>query len=59
MIRSDGNGKEAAGTEGQHKGGPVTNVLVLRGGKIYFEGPAEELLHSSDDYLKMFLASAE
>ncbi|HEY6902905.1 MAG TPA: ATP-binding cassette domain-containing protein, partial [Candidatus Acidoferrales bacterium] len=59
VIRSDGNGKRPAGTEGQQKGIPVTNVLVLRDGKIYFEGPAEELLHSSDDYLKMFLASAE
>ncbi len=59
MIRSDSNGKQAAITEGQQKRGPVTNVLVLRGGKIYFEGPAEELLHSSDDYLKMFMASAE
>jgi phospholipid/cholesterol/gamma-HCH transport system ATP-binding protein len=38
---------------------PPTNVLVLRGGKIYFEGAADELLHSSDEYLKAFLASAE
>jgi phospholipid/cholesterol/gamma-HCH transport system ATP-binding protein len=37
----------------------VTNVLVLRGGQIYFEGPANEMLHSSDAYLKKFLASAE
>jgi phospholipid/cholesterol/gamma-HCH transport system ATP-binding protein len=59
VIRSDGNGNRPAGTEGQQKGGPVTNVLVLRGGKIYFQGSAEELLRSSDDYLKMFLASAE
>jgi len=59
VIRSSSNGKNPVGTEGQQKGGPVTNVLVLRDGKIYFEGPAEELLHSSDDYLKMFLASAE
>jgi phospholipid/cholesterol/gamma-HCH transport system ATP-binding protein len=59
VVRSDGNGNRPAGTEGQQKGGPVTNVLVLRDGKIYFEGAAEELLHSSDDYLKMFLASAE
>jgi phospholipid/cholesterol/gamma-HCH transport system ATP-binding protein len=59
VIRSDHNGKERRGTEGQHKGDPVTNVLVLRHGKIYFEGPAEDLLHSSDDYLKMFMASAE
>ena len=38
---------------------PPTNVIVLRGGKIYFEGAADELLHSPDDYLKEFLASAE
>jgi phospholipid/cholesterol/gamma-HCH transport system ATP-binding protein len=38
---------------------PPTKVLVLRSGKIYFEGPADELLHSSDEYLKEFLASAE
>jgi phospholipid/cholesterol/gamma-HCH transport system ATP-binding protein len=37
----------------------TTNVLVLRGGQAYFQGSAEELLHSSDDYLKKFLASAE
>lgn len=36
-----------------------TNVVVLREGKIYFEGAADELLHSSDEYLKHFLASAE
>lgn len=39
--------------------GPATNVLVLREGEIYFEGAADEMLHSSDDYLKKFLASAE
>jgi phospholipid/cholesterol/gamma-HCH transport system ATP-binding protein len=38
---------------------PPTNVLVLRGGKVYFEGAADDLLHSSDEYLKEFLASAE
>jgi phospholipid/cholesterol/gamma-HCH transport system ATP-binding protein len=38
---------------------PPTNVLMLRDGKIYFEGAADELLHSSDEYLKEFLASAE
>jgi phospholipid/cholesterol/gamma-HCH transport system ATP-binding protein len=36
-----------------------TNVLVLREGRIYFEGEADDLLHASDDYLKKFLASAE
>lgn len=59
VIRSDANGHRPAGTEDQEKDGPATNVLVLRDGKIYFEGPAEELLHSPDDYLKMFMASAE
>jgi phospholipid/cholesterol/gamma-HCH transport system ATP-binding protein len=59
VIRFDGNGKKLGAIEGQQKAEPATNVLVLRDGKIYFEGPAEELLHSSDDYLKMFLASAE
>jgi len=37
----------------------ATNVLILRDGKIYFEGPADEMLKSSDDYVKQFLASAE
>ncbi len=36
-----------------------TNILVMREGQIYFQGPADEMLHSSDDYLKKFLASAE
>ncbi len=36
-----------------------TNVLVIRDGKIYFEGTAESVLHTTDDYLKTFLASAE
>jgi phospholipid/cholesterol/gamma-HCH transport system ATP-binding protein len=36
-----------------------TNLLVLREGRLYFEGHAAEMLHSSDDYLKKFLASAE
>jgi phospholipid/cholesterol/gamma-HCH transport system ATP-binding protein len=59
--------RESLGIEEQHlkesdaRSSPVppTNVLVLRGGKIYFEGAADELLHSSDEYLKAFLASAE
>jgi phospholipid/cholesterol/gamma-HCH transport system ATP-binding protein len=45
------------GTE-RNKARP-TNVLVLHEGKIYFEGPADELLHTKDEYLKKFLASAE
>jgi phospholipid/cholesterol/gamma-HCH transport system ATP-binding protein len=38
---------------------PPTNVIVLREGRVYFEGAADQLLHSSDEYLKTFLASAE
>lgn len=33
----------------------VTRFLVLRDGKIYFEGTPEELLESRDPYLKKFL----
>jgi ABC-type transporter Mla maintaining outer membrane lipid asymmetry ATPase subunit MlaF len=36
-----------------------TNVLVLREGKIYWQGAADELLRAKDEYLKKFLASAE
>jgi phospholipid/cholesterol/gamma-HCH transport system ATP-binding protein len=38
---------------------PPTNILVLRDGEIFFEGSTEEMLHSSDKYLKQFLLSAE
>lgn len=37
----------------------ITNVLVLREGKIYFQDSADTLLTSKDEYLKKFLASAE
>jgi phospholipid/cholesterol/gamma-HCH transport system ATP-binding protein len=36
-----------------------TNVLVLREGRIYWEGAADEMLGTRDEYLKKFLASAE
>jgi phospholipid/cholesterol/gamma-HCH transport system ATP-binding protein len=45
----NGNGAEA----------PRTNALVLRNGEVYFEGAAEGLLQSSDEYIKRFLISAE
>jgi len=38
---------------------PPTNVLVLRDAHIYFEGAANELLRTTDAYLKSFLVSAE
>ena len=49
----------ATGRNGARSEAPPTNVLVLRRGEIYFEGAADGLLHSSDDYLKKFLMSAE
>ena len=33
----------------------ATHFLVLRGGKIYFEGTPDELMHSRDPYLQRFL----
>ena len=43
----------------ERAGAPQTNVLVLREGQVYFEGTTEDVLHSSDTYLKEFLVSAE
>lgn len=61
VVSSDGNGANAAGAvqPSGHESGPPTNILVLRGGSVYFEGAADELLKSSDEYLKKFLVSAE
>ncbi|HEY0701611.1 MAG TPA: ATP-binding cassette domain-containing protein [Candidatus Acidoferrales bacterium] len=36
-----------------------TTILILRDGKIYLQAPADEVLHSSDSYIRQFLASAE
>ncbi|HUJ33316.1 MAG TPA: ATP-binding cassette domain-containing protein [Candidatus Acidoferrum sp.] len=49
----------AAGKNGARGEMPPTNILVLRHGEIYFEGAADAVLHSSDEYLKKFLAAAE
>jgi phospholipid/cholesterol/gamma-HCH transport system ATP-binding protein len=51
------NGSPAGKNEAE--GSAPTNVLVLRDGRVYFEGAAEKLLHSSDEYLEKFLVSAE
>jgi phospholipid/cholesterol/gamma-HCH transport system ATP-binding protein len=53
------NRVERLATNGSRPKVQATNVLILRDGKIYFEGPADEMLKSSDEYLKKFLASAE
>ena len=52
------NGKRAQSGEAPKRGAP-TNVVVLRDGRVYFEGDTDDVLHSSDEYLKKFLASAE
>jgi phospholipid/cholesterol/gamma-HCH transport system ATP-binding protein len=51
VVHVDGNGARPQV--------PPTNIVVLRDGKVYFEGAPEEFLHSTDEYLKHFLASAE
>jgi phospholipid/cholesterol/gamma-HCH transport system ATP-binding protein len=55
-----GSGRVAPiGRNGGSAEAPPTNVLVLRRGEIYFEGAAEGLLQTSDEYLKRFLVSTE
>ncbi|HXZ11523.1 MAG TPA: ATP-binding cassette domain-containing protein [Candidatus Sulfotelmatobacter sp.] len=49
----------AAGCNGAGTRMPPTNVLVLRDGRIYFEGTAADVLRTTDAYLKKFLESAE
>jgi phospholipid/cholesterol/gamma-HCH transport system ATP-binding protein len=53
------NRVERLGGNGTRAQSLATNVIVLRDGEIYFEGPTDEMLHSSDEYLKKYLASAE
>jgi phospholipid/cholesterol/gamma-HCH transport system ATP-binding protein len=59
VVPCGGNGAGPGGHAGEEGPAPPTNVLVLRDGRVYFEGPANSLLRTSDDYLKNFLASAE
>ena len=64
VVRQLSNGNNSAGdnpaglAEPAHPVSP-TKVLVLREAQVYFEGPALQLLQSTDDYLQKFLASAE
>ncbi len=46
-----------APSNGAQSARPATNILVLRDGVAYFEGPAEGILQSPDPYLKRFLVS--
>lgn len=55
VVPSSGNG---ARRDPRAEAAP-TNILVMRNGEIYFEGSAEEVLRSSDEYLRKFLESAE
>jgi len=54
-----GNGSRPSSREAGRPEAPPTNIVVLRDGEVYFQGAPEEMLHSSDQYLKEFLASAE
>jgi phospholipid/cholesterol/gamma-HCH transport system ATP-binding protein len=58
VVPLNGNGAHGVSPAGQSDALP-TNIIVLREGGIYYEGAADEMLHSSDEYLKKFLASAE
>jgi phospholipid/cholesterol/gamma-HCH transport system ATP-binding protein len=49
--------EEMEGAPREGKGAPTTRLLVYREGRVYFEGPPEELAESKDAYLQRFLAS--
>jgi phospholipid/cholesterol/gamma-HCH transport system ATP-binding protein len=42
-------------TAGHSDAAALTRFLVLKNGKVYFEGSPEEILHSKDPYLQRFL----
>jgi phospholipid/cholesterol/gamma-HCH transport system ATP-binding protein len=42
-------------TPGSSDSAAMTRFLVLKSGKVYFEGSPEEILHSKDSYLQRFL----
>jgi phospholipid/cholesterol/gamma-HCH transport system ATP-binding protein len=58
VVPIDGNGEHTAPAPGYTEA-PPTNILVLREGRVYYEGAADEFRTSSDEYLKKFLVSAE
>ena len=43
------------GASGDRGKRPITRFLVLRDGRIYFEGSPEEMLRTTDSYLQRFL----
>ena len=42
-------------TNGSRPAGAATNLVVLRGGKAYFEGSPQKIVDSKDEYLQRFL----
>src|SRR5712692_5588746 len=42
-------------TNGSRDAGPATNIIVLCGGKAYFEGSPRTIAQSKDEYLHQFL----
>jgi phospholipid/cholesterol/gamma-HCH transport system ATP-binding protein len=59
VVPTNETGKPVDSQNQRQERSTPTNILVLRDGKVYFEGTTEQMLHSSDTYLKTFLASAE
>jgi phospholipid/cholesterol/gamma-HCH transport system ATP-binding protein len=59
VVPLNGNGARPKPLDNEVGADAATNVIVLRDGQVYFEGSTDDVLHSSDDYLKKFLASAE
>jgi phospholipid/cholesterol/gamma-HCH transport system ATP-binding protein len=51
VVRVAGSGISVGGVAP----GPVTRFLVYREGRVYFEGPPEEIAASKDAYLRRFL----
>jgi phospholipid/cholesterol/gamma-HCH transport system ATP-binding protein len=47
------------GQNGARAEAAPTSILVLREGEVYFDGPADDVLESSDEYLKKYLQSAQ
>jgi phospholipid/cholesterol/gamma-HCH transport system ATP-binding protein len=53
------NGHSHAAGEPYARETAETNVIVLKGGRIYYEGAANDMLKTTDSYLQQYLASAE
>jgi phospholipid/cholesterol/gamma-HCH transport system ATP-binding protein len=56
VEKFSGNGARGGAS---HEQAAPTNILVLKDGEIYYRDSADNLLKSTDKYLKQFLASAE